>query len=581
MALLVNRLSADRPHRIVSAVLVALIMLAQVGARQAVLWLVLVFVNESIEIVLSGRLLKAPNSSPLAARGLTANLAFGGAVWALATLIFVAEADLANTLLGVALVVGSLVHLTFNYINYPRALPFAAPPLVLAASVTPIWLYVVGVVDLKSALLVFASFMVVVYYLVAATLHNLRTDRALRAALERADAATNAKSAFLANMSHEIRTPLNGVLGVAQALEQTSLDARQREMVELVRDSGATLDRLLSDILDLSKIDAGEFDLAVDVFDLRQTVEAAAYLLGVRADEKGVAFSVTFSDAACGLFIGDGVRLRQVVANLASNAVKFTAKGQVTINVDVLNQDELESAGDGPVLRIVVSDTGVGFDAETAARLFGRFEQASVGVSGAYGGTGLGLSICRGLAELMGGQIWAQSEVGVGSVFTFQTPIRRHVQPTEETTDTTDTAFLNDAAALCGLRILLAEDNVMNQRVVTLMLEPFSMTIVIAQHGEEAVAHADADAFDIILMDMQMPGCNGLEASRRIRAREAETGRARTPIAMLSANAMHSDVTQALEAGCDVHIAKPVSPEGLLRGLIAARAACAALRKAG
>jgi signal transduction histidine kinase/AmiR/NasT family two-component response regulator len=393
-------------------------------------------------------------------------------------------------------------------------------------------------------------------------------QREMAEAREAAEAANKAKSAFLANMSHEIRTPLNGVIGLAGALAQSNLDARQSEMVSLIRNSGETLERLLGDILDMSKIEAGKLSLQVDSFDLREAVETAAQVMRVRADDKGVDFTVTYGESARGIFEGDVVRLRQIISNLTSNAVKFTNKGAVALSVEV------EDRNDAPaLLRIVVRDTGIGFDEETAKRLFNRFEQADGAITKSFGGTGLGLSISKALCDLMGGDIHARAAPGQGAVFTVEIPLDRTIPLADfdareqPTANATSEAMFNAEEDAAPLRILLAEDHPTNQRVVALILEPFGVDLTIANNGREALEAFSVQHFDLVLMDMQMPEMDGLTATRAIRTLERERANARTPIAMLSANAMQDHIDQAMAAGCDSHIAKPVTPETLIAGV--------------
>ncbi|NDC57828.1 MAG: response regulator [Alphaproteobacteria bacterium] len=390
--------------------------------------------------------------------------------------------------------------------------------------------------------------------------------RELSRARDVAEAAASAKSAFLANMSHEIRTPLNGVVGVAGALERTALDERQREMAGLIRSSGETLERLVSDILDVTKIEAGKLELHVESFDLNRAIETAAELMRVRAEEKGIAFNVRFGPQARGFFEGDVVRFRQIVSNLTSNAIKFTSSGSVEVRVDVEDRPDAPSR-----LTVTVSDTGIGFDAETAARLFTRFEQADASITRNFGGTGLGLAISQSLAGLMGGEVSAISAPGEGSVFTFQVDLERTMPladfdrreaPAPESEATA--SAVSDGAPL---RILLAEDHPTNQRVACLILEPLGVDLVIAGNGLDAVKAFQTGRFDLVLMDMQMPVMDGLAAVRAIRTLERVGAVGRTPIAMLSANAMQDHVTLAIEAGCDAHIAKPFTPETLIQGI--------------
>jgi PAS domain S-box-containing protein len=389
-----------------------------------------------------------------------------------------------------------------------------------------------------------------------------------------AEHANEAKGMFVANMSHEIRTPLNGVIGVAGVLARTPLSAEQRDMVSLVQSSAKVLERLLSDILDQSKLEAGDFELQIAPFDLRETIEAAAELMRARADEKALSFAVNFDPAADGLFRGDAVRLRQVVSNLAANAIKFTEQGQVRIDVTAKEPD---APGVATLLTITVSDTGIGFDESTAQRLFARFVQADGSISRRFGGTGLGLAISKALTERMGGQIDAESEPGVGSRFTVSLPLERTMaladykagqgdaQPTDADAD-------EAGAALGDLRILVAEDHPTNQRVIELILGPLGVSLTMASDGQEAVEAFRPGAFDLILMDMQMPRLDGLAATREIRRLEREAGAAPTPIAMLTANAMDEHRLMAFEAGADHHISKPFTPEALFAGIAEALA---------
>jgi two-component system, sensor histidine kinase len=391
----------------------------------------------------------------------------------------------------------------------------------------------------------------------------------LRGASQRADAASHAKSAFLANVSHEIRTPLNGVIGLTSVLSQTELTPSQREMVDLIKTSGDTLERLLSDILDVSKIEAGKLEMLIAPMDLHEAVQASAQLIGLRADEKGITFDVKFGPNTEGRFLGDSIRIRQIIANLSSNALKFTKKGGIVVTVDI---DERPKATPETWLNLSVTDTGMGFDDETSKRLFSRFEQADSSITRAYGGTGLGLSICRSLTDLMGGTIDATSTLGMGSTFNVCIPLERialSIGIEVESLPAIAEAIvdLDDEYDDSPLRVLMAEDHPINQRVTSLCLAPWGAQITIAENGVEAVEAFKVGHFDIVLMDMQMPEMDGLEATRLIRALEQERGQIRTPIAMLSANAMPEHVRAALAAGCDHHIAKPVTPAALGLGM--------------
>jgi len=395
---------------------------------------------------------------------------------------------------------------------------------------------------------------------------RVAAEQTLRDAMAAAEAANRAKSDFLANMSHEIRTPLNGVIGIVDALSRTPMSAEQAEMVGLIRSSGHTLERLVSDILDVSKIEAGQLDLECRPFDLEEALEPLA-MMRARAGDKGLAFHVRRSPEARGVFMGDSTRIRQVLGNLLSNAVKFTAEGAVSVSVEVWSEDP-EGLGDAHWLALTVEDTGVGFGSAHAARLFDRFNQADSTITRRFGGTGLGLSICRSLVEMMGGQIEARSTPGVGSRFRFVLPLNRAGSLADYDARKPDAAAPGSPKPGRTLRVLLAEDHPTNQRVVQLILASQGAEVVIAGDGTEAVAAFKAGPFDVVLMDMQMPVMDGLTATREIRAHEAASpGLARTPVVMLSANAMAEHREDALAAGADSHVAKPITAASLLAGI--------------
>ncbi|WP_395777898.1 response regulator [Aquidulcibacter sp.] len=415
----------------------------------------------------------------------------------------------------------------------------------------------------------------------AYVLRNSRSEAAIRQARAAAESASRAKSVFLANMSHEIRTPLNGVIGLAGALGRTELSGEQFEMVSLIRQSGQTLERFLTDILDVSKIEAGKLSLEVDTFDLQEAIEAAVHLMQTAANEKSLNFSLTFGTNARGLFKGDAVRIRQIVSNLASNAVKFTKEGGVAVQVELIEPD---NDGDAATLIIKVSDTGIGFDSEARARLFHRFEQADGSITRQFGGTGLGLSICKALTEMMEGTISVMSVPNQGSTFMVKLPLARSISlDASDNLSATHSATVTPAATdeiepSRLLRILLAEDHPTNQRVVAMILQPYGVDLTVVENGVKALEAFEAGNFDVVLMDMQMPEMDGLKATQAIRILELTAQLPRTPIAMLSANAMNEHVVQALDAGCDVHIAKPVTPESLVKGIQAALASAVATR---
>ena len=350
-------------------------------------------------------------------------------------------------------------------------------------------------------------------------MQNITARRNAEAEVERArdaaEAANRAKSEFLANMSHEIRTPLNGVMGVAGALARTALSPGQREMVGLIEALAQTLEGLLSDVLDLARIESGRLELRTEAFDLAGCLQQTAALFASPAQAKGLCFEVQIAPEACRPVLGDITRLRQIASNLLSNAVKFTAAGAVAMNVDAECRDETMW------LCLSVSDTGIGFDEAARLRLFQRFEQADGSITRRYGGTGLGLAISRSLAEAMGGRLEATSTPGEGAVFTLKLPLPLAA-------DAACSSTPEPAAPAIGAaprRVLLAEDHPTNRRVVQLILEAIDVDLTCVEDGAAAIEAAATQTFDLILMDMQMPVMDGLTAVRAIREREERAAR--------------------------------------------------------
>ena len=399
---------------------------------------------------------------------------------------------------------------------------------------------------------------------------DITDDVARREALDQARAnaelANMAKSAFLANMSHEIRTPLNGIVAIAGALSQSELSDSQREMVDLVRQSGVSLERVLNDILDLARVESGRLEIEATPFRLSDLISGTCALFAVRADDKGLKFSQPCLESDHTWLVGDAVRIRQILANFLSNAIKFTAAGSVKLAVDMIPADT--SACRQMRLSISVTDTGPGIESQDLARLFNRFEQIDASITRAHGGSGLGLAICQSLAQLMGGTVRAESEVGGGSTFYLELTLPLAEAPSTPMAGHRDSSREGLSEAVPDrLRILAVDDHPTNRRVLQLILEPLGVELTLCEDGQQALDAAQQEEFDLVLMDLQMPVMDGLTATRVLRAREQAGHRPRIPIIAVSANAMTHHKAEAFEAGADLHIAKPFTPETLISGI--------------
>ena len=394
--------------------------------------------------------------------------------------------------------------------------------------------------------------------LAAYVLDAMRLVRASALALEKAQIeaqeANRAKSAFLAMMSHELRTPMNGVLGMAHALGSTQLDARQADYVETIVQSGDGLMAILNDILDLSKIEARKLELEIAPFDIRALGRQLQRVWRETARRKGLDLTLEVAPETPRWLTGDPARVRQILLNLVSNALKFTEEGRVELRIGP------HAAGG---VEITVSDTGSGMTPEQQAKLFMPFVQGDATIARRFGGTGLGLSICRELAGMMGGRIKVDSRPGEGSTFTVVLALATAQAPTPEAAPT-------PAPDLAGTRVLVVDDNAANQAVARAVLETAGVLVVTASDGREALARLRAEDFDLVLMDVHMPVMDGIEALRRVRG--GEGGRIDVPVLALTADAMSGEAERLVGLGFDDAQPKPIQPAGLLRAIARRRA---------
>lgn len=370
----------------------------------------------------------------------------------------------------------------------------------------------------------------------------------LKNARDKAEKLSEAKSEFLANMSHEIRTPMNGVLGTLQLLEQTELDGDQLKLVKTANGSAGSLLSILNDILDIAKIEAGKLHIENIAFDIKNIIMDVTNLHSISAEQKQNRLECELDTNCPEVVLGDPTRLRQILTNLVSNAIKFTQDGEIKVRLDVLSDEK-----DRIEVKVGVSDTGIGISDEVQKKLFIAFTQADGSTARKYGGTGLGLAIVKQLVENMGGRFGVESEPENGSLFWV-------VLPLDKVTDeigSTETIQDIPVAKLTG-KVLLVEDNPVNQLVASKMLDILGMDVVVASSGDEALERYEIESFNVVLMDCQMPGMDGFETTRKLRGLEKDNAKDAVPVIALTANVMQGDKELCLEAGMDDYLGKPV-----------------------
>jgi signal transduction histidine kinase/CheY-like chemotaxis protein len=535
----------SRGQRLIMAVFITGFLLFNLGFLTGVLWLAAVLFADLYGVAIT-RFFAWRNAGPKVRRAaLVSAVVIMVGVWTSLAVVLWLSGHPALRFAAICLTAGQLIHAQAVTFRSPTVFAIDAGIPALALAGMPLML---GGYEGWSILTVLVAVALVLIYTVSSASLNARRVAALEAAERAAMSASAAKSVFLATMSHELRTPMNGVLGMAHALNTGPLNDQQARQVDMLIRSGEGLMTILNDVLDVSKIEAGKLELESLAFNIRDLVDEVVGLWSQAAQGKDVRLLSEIDPLAPIWVMGDPTRLRQVLTNLISNALKFTASGAVTLRVGPAGAAFLE---------IQVADTGVGMSVEQQSRLFQAFSQADASITRRFGGTGLGLAICKQLTELMGGAIAVRSAPGEGSVFTVALPMPSVAAP--------DLARETACGGIAGLRVLVADDNHINQLVARTILEAAGAHVEVADNGRHALERLGQQPYDAVLMDVHMPDMDGLEALRRVRAGAAGAGD--IPVIALTADVMHGDEGELLACGFDAIQSKPIRPAELIRAI--------------
>ena len=540
------------PARIATAAVGFLLMLPQIDLKLLAIWTVSVIACELWTIYATRRFSPGRPMSRTEQVHYLVSCVVTTWVWNLVPVILWSTGDPGLRIIAVVILAGFLIHAQgFAYRSW-SVLLINGGSSTLSLLLLPALFG--GLPPLQQATLYGALALLAAYALVSAMMARRAHEDLVGARLD-AEAASEAKSSFLAMMSHELRTPMNGVLGMAHALKQSRLSPRQAEQVAMLVKSGDGLMAILNDILDLSKIEAGRLDLETAPLDLGELVSLVCGLWSEAAAAKGLPLVVEIDPALPSAVSGDPTRLRQILQNLLSNALKFTESGEVRVAVSVQPSSRADLVG----VEITVADTGLGMSRDQQARLFQPFVQAEASTARRFGGAGLGLAICRRLVDLMGGQITLESAPGRGSVFRVRLDL-----PIAETAPELEDDAVDQAAPLAGLSLLVAEDNLVNQAVARAILEAMGARIELAGDGARALEALAASPFDLVLMDIHMPVMDGITTLAAMRAGPC----ARIPVIALTADAMSGQDRRLLELGFDAVQPKPIQPAALVEAIL-------------